>query len=163
MSEDKKSATTRLASIKLDDVTIGRVDPKIDHEREVAIYDIIDDSHFVVLDHETAGPYQLELSMLDGNLVMDIKDTEGQGILVHQLALTPFRRLLKDYFVILDSYFEAVTAGQPAKIEAIDMGRRGLHDEASNLLIQRLAPKIEIDFETARRLFTLLSALSWKE
>lgn len=159
---EKELSPTRLLEIVLDEATIGRGDPKVNHEREVAIYDILDDSHFVVRGHEASGPYRLKLSLVEDKLNFDVSDEAGTRLVTRPLALAPFKRILKDYFLVLDSYFKAVTAGQPSKIEAIDMGRRGLHDEGSELLKERLSSDFEIDFDTARRLFTLLSALSWK-
>ena len=162
MMTKKDLPATRLSAITLDEATIGRGDSKIDHERQVAIYDILEESHFVVLGHEGAGPYKLHLSLVEDKLTFDVSDEAGNPLVKRSLVLTPFRRILKDYFLILDSYFKAVTSGHPSKIEAIDMGRRGLHDEGSQLLRERLSGDFEIDFDTARRLFTLLSALSWK-
>ena len=102
------------------------------------------------------------VSLLSNKLALDIRDEQGQPIAAHILSLTPFRRVVKDYFLICESYYNAIRSASPSQIEAIDMGRRGLHNEAAELLIERLEGKIEVDFDTARRLFTLISALHWK-
>ena len=100
--------------------------------------------------------------MLDGRLVFDIREENGTPVMAHMLSLTPFRRIVKDYFMICDSYYKAIRTATPSQIEAIDMGRRGLHNEGSELLRERLAGKIELDLDTARRLFTLICALHIK-
>ena len=153
---------TRLIAVTLDEASIGRADPKIDHERQVAIFDIIENNSFALEGHENDGPYRLNLSLDDDRLVFDVVDEAEKELARPDISLLPFRRILKDYFLVLESYYKAVSEGQPTKIEAIDMGRRGLHDEGSRLLMERLADTIVIDFETARRLFTLLAALHWK-
>ena len=152
--------TARLVEITLDEASIGRGNANIDHEREVAIYDLIDDNTFEVDGHN--GPYKLTLGIAEDRLVFKI-DNEGGGALVtHALPLTALRRIMKDYFLVLDSYYQAVRTAHASRIEAIDVGRRGLHDEGGQILIDRLAGKITLDFDTARRLFTLISALHWK-
>ena len=100
--------------------------------------------------------------MAENRLVWDIRLTDGTPVMAHLLSLTPFRRIVKDYFLICDSYYEAIRTSSPSQIEAIDMGRRGLHNEGSQLLMERLTGKVEVDFDTARRLFTLLCVLHWK-
>ena len=105
------------------------------------------------------GPYQLKLSLIDNRLVFDVSNEAGEQVRQILLSLTPLRRLIKDYFLICDSYYDAIRSSTPAQIEAIDMGRRGLHNEGSEVLIERLAGKVETDFDTARRLFTLVCAL----
>ena len=153
---------TKLISITLDVASIARADPKIDHERDVAIFDLLESNYFSVEGHETDGPYRLHLSIESDSLVMSINNKGQESVAAPTLSLRPFRRILKDYFLVLESYYKAVSEAQPGKIEAIDVGRRGLHDEGSRLLMERLAGKIKIDFDTARRLFTLLAALHWR-
>ena len=151
----------RLFKITLDEGSIGRSSPDIEHERAVAIYDLLEDNSFAPVDHE-GGPYALHLSIQESRLVFDIRREDGTPLTAHLLSLTPFRRIVKDYFLICDSYYKAIRTATPSQIEAIDMGRRGLHNEGSELLMERLKEKIEIDFDTARRLFTLICVLHWK-
>jgi uncharacterized protein (UPF0262 family) len=161
MAGDPSPSRQRLISVTLDDASIGRSTPDIDDEREVAIYDLIEDNSFAPEGHE-GGPYALRLSISENRLVFDIRDERGEPVMAHMLSLTPFRRIVKDYFMICDSYYEAIRRSSPNQIEAIDMGRRGLHDEGSRILMERLERKVKIDFDTARRLFTLLCVLHWK-
>jgi len=158
---DPQAPTQRLVKITLDEGSIGRSSPDIEHERAVAIYDLLEDNAFAPLDHED-GPYALHLSIQEGRLVFDVRREDGTPLTAHLLSLTPFRRIVKDYFLICDSYYKAIRTSTPSQIEAIDMGRRGLHNEGSELLMERLKEKIEIDFDTARRLFTLICVLHWK-
>ena len=150
----------RLVEITLDEASIGRGNANIDHEREVAIYDLIDDNTFAVDGHD--GPFKLTLGIAEDRLVFKIDDESGGALVTHALPLTALRRIMKDYFLVLDSYYQAVRTAHASRIEAIDVGRRGLHDEGGQILIDRLAGKINMDFDTARRLFTLISALHWK-
>jgi uncharacterized protein (UPF0262 family) len=151
----------RLVSITLDEGSIGRGGPEQEHERAIAIFDLIESNTFSVTGHSN-GPFTLAVGLLANKLVLDIRDEQGRPITAHILSLTPFRRVVKDYFLICESYYQAIRSASPSQIEAIDMGRRGLHNEAAELLIERLDGKIEVDFDTARRLFTLISALHWK-
>lgn len=160
MSGEGKSPG-RLVEITLDEESIGRSGPDIEHERAVAIYDLIEDNSFQPAGHE-GGPYSLRLSMAENRLVWDIRLTDGTPVMAHLLSLTPFRRIVKDYFLICDSYYAAIRTATPDRIEAIDMGRRGLHDEGSRILMERLKGKVTVDFDTARRLFTLICVLHWK-
>jgi uncharacterized protein (UPF0262 family) len=153
--------TKLLAAVILDEHSIGRTTPEKEHERMVAIYDLIESNSFSLPDHE-GGPYTLALALIDNKLSLDIRSANGDALITHILSLTPFRRVLRDYFMICESYYSAIRTSSPTHIEAIDMGRRGLHDEAAQLLIERLDGKVEIDFNTARRLFTLIVALHWK-
>ena len=150
-----------LASIVLDEQSIGRTTPEKEHERMVAIYDLIESNLFSLPGHD-GGPYTLVLAMIENKLSFDIRSSLGEALITHVLSLTPFRRVMRDYFLICESYYEAIKTSSPTQIEAIDMGRRGLHNEAAQLLIERLDGKVEIDFNTARRLFTLIAALHWK-
>lgn len=151
----------RLIDVELDE-TIGRSTPEIEHERAVAIFDLIEENCFVPVGDTGDGPYRLKLSLVEKRLVFDIFREDGKWVTTHILSLTPFRRIVKDYYMICDSYYEAIRSATPTKIEAIDMGRRGLHNDGSNTLRERLHGKIDIDFKTARRLFTLLCVLYWK-
>ena len=158
---DESGSTRRLVKITLDEGSIGRSGSDIEHERAVAIYDLIEDNSFAPADHDD-GPYALHLSITENRLVFDIRLEDGTPVMAHLLSLTPFRRIVKDYFMICDSYYKAIRTATPTQIEAIDMGRRGLHNEGSELLKERLKEKIDIDFDTARRLFTLICVLHWK-
>ena len=151
----------RLAAITLDSQSIERGTPDQEHERQIAIYDLIDDNSFALPDH-VSGPYALVISIYESKLALDIRDGSGTTIATHILSLTPFRRILKDYFMVCESYYAAIRTASPSQIEAIDMGRRGLHDEGAALLGERLKGKIVCDEPTYRRMFTLITALHWK-
>lgn len=151
----------RLIDVELDE-SIGRSTPDVEHERAVAIFDLIEDNSFQPAGDEGEGPYKLKLSLVDSRLVFAISRENGEPVVTHILSLTPFRRVVKDYFMICESYYEAIRSSTPSHIEAIDMGRRGLHNEGSQTLMDRLAGKIEVDFDTARRIFTLVCVLHWR-
>ncbi len=159
--EKPAPAKQRLAKVTLDEGSIGRSSQDIEHERAVAIYDLLEDNAFAPLGHD-GGPYALHLSISENRLVFDIREENGAPVMAHLLSLTPLRRIVKDYFMICDSYYKAIRTATPSQIEAIDMGRRGLHNEGSELLMERLKEKISLDFDTARRLFTLICVLHWK-
>lgn len=159
MSEFDDNA--RLISVIFDD-SIARSTLEIEHEREVAIFDLLADNHFFPHGDVASGPYHLKLSLLDKRLIFEISRQDHSWVTTHILSLTPFRRIIKDYFFVCESYYEAIRLAAPSKIEAIDMGRRGLHNEGSHILLDRLKGKIEMDFKTARRLFTLLYVLHWQ-
>jgi uncharacterized protein (UPF0262 family) len=161
MSGSDPAPIGRLVAVTLDEGSIGRSGPDIEHERAVAIYDLIEQNSFAPVDHD-GGPYTLHLSITEDRLVFDIRLQDGAPVMAHLLSLTPFRRIVKDYFLICDSYYQAIRTATPDRIEAIDMGRRGLHDEGSRILQDRLKRKVRIDFDTARRLFTLICVLHWK-
>ncbi|MFT3809677.1 MAG: UPF0262 family protein [Micropepsaceae bacterium] len=150
--------TYRLADIELDETSIQARGADVEHERRVAIFDLLEANSFRPA-QSPGGPYVLRLALEDGRLVFDVltetRDPHGRVI----LSLTPFRKIIKDYFLVCDSYYEAIRTAPPAQIEAIDMGRRGLHNEGSDVLRERLKDKIELDHDTARRLFTLICAL----
>ena len=152
----------RLVEVTLDAKSIGRNNQEVEHEREVAIFDLLESNSFKLGGHDGSGPYSLHLSLADNRLVFAVGDEARNPITQLMLSLSPFRRLVKDYFLLCESYFEAIKTAPPSRIEAIDVGRRGLHDEGSQLLVERLKGKIAIDLPTARRLFTLLCALHWK-
>ena len=161
MSGDPQETRNRLVAVTLDEGSIGRGAPDQEHERAIAIYDIVEANSFAVPDYDS-GPYTLHLSIVENKLAFEVKAADGAGCVTHFLSLTPLKRVIKDYEMICDSYYRAIRSASPAQIEAIDMGRRGLHNEASELLIQRLDGTVAIDFDTARRLFTLIYALHWK-
>jgi uncharacterized protein (UPF0262 family) len=140
---------------------VGRQSPEIEQEQQVAIYDLLEENRFKPKG-SPGGPYHLILASAENRLVFDVRlHDESEHGRVH-LSMTPFRRVLKDYHQVCQSYFAALREAAPQRIEAIDMGRRGLHDDASHLLRERLKGKIEMDFDTARRLFTLIFALYLK-
>jgi len=152
------SETSRLVNISLDERTVVRRNADVEHERAVAIFDLLEENHFALAGHQN-GPYSLHLSVQENRLLFDVRDEAEQPIQTVALPLAPFRRIVKDYFVVCESYFDAIKTASPSKIEAIDMGRRGLHNEGSEILRERLNGRIEVDFDTARRLFTLLCVL----
>jgi uncharacterized protein (UPF0262 family) len=151
----------RLIKVILDEDSIGPGNRDIEHERAVAIYDLVEENSFAPVGHE-GGPYCLKLQLAGNRLILDIRTDDDRPVVAHHLSLTPFRRLVKDYFLLCESYYQAIRTATPGQIEAIDMGRRGLHDEGSELLIERLKHKVAVDFDTARRLFTLITVLHWK-
>ncbi|MBN8997691.1 MAG: UPF0262 family protein [Rhizobiales bacterium] len=151
----------RLVAITLDEQAIARTHAFIEAERAVAIDDILAENSFQP-GGRADGDFRLVLSVRDGRLVFDIRDAGDTAIAMHMLSMRPFARVVKDYFLICESYFAAVRSAGPERIEAVDMGRRGMHDEGATLLRERLAGKINLDHKTARRLFTLLCALRWK-
>ena len=164
MSEGKTPAAqgkSRLIAITLDEKSTATSNSNIEHEREVAIFDILEGNTFS-LDGRDDGPYTLNLSLVEDRLVLTVGNEAGQTLITHLLSLTPLKRIMKDYFLICESYYEAIRIAPPSRIQAIDMGRRGLHDEGSQTLLERLAGKITVDLDTARRLFTLICALHWK-
>ncbi len=158
MSDAEK--TNRLVAVMLDDASFARAAPDIEHERAVAIYDLVEEGRFALPGHP--GPYRLVLKLVDQRLVFDVRTEDDGPLVTHALSLTPFRRIVKDYFMICDSYRQAIRSGAPSRIEAIDMGRRGVHNEGSEVLKERLKGKVDLDFDTARRLFTLICVLHWR-
>jgi len=158
---DESTDPNRLIAIVLDEASIGRAPPDVEHERAVAVYDLIEENAFKPID-QPDGPYRLALSLVERRLVFDIRSEADAPLVTHILSLTPFRKIVKDYFLICESYYEAIKTGSPNRIEAIDMGRRGVHNEGSRLLMDRLDGKIIVDFDTARRLFTLVCVLHWR-
>ena len=156
-----KAKSQRLVAVTLDEKSIGRSNPEVEHERAVAIYDLIEQNMFAPEGHK-GGPYKLHIAMAENRLVFEIKTAKDEPVIAHLLSLNPFRRIVKDYFMICDSYYDAIKTATPDRIEALDMGRRGIHDEGSQLLMERLKRKVKVDFDTARRLFTLVCVLHWK-
>ncbi|MBS0331720.1 MAG: UPF0262 family protein [Proteobacteria bacterium] len=149
----------RLQSVELDEESLAAVSRDQEQERQIAIFDLLEENYFHPEGAEN-GPYDLRMGLVENRLVLDVQGPGYQRR--HILSLSPFRSLIKDYFLICDSYYQAIRSSTPAQIEALDMGRRGLHNEASELLRTRLAGKIETDIDTARRLFTLICALHWR-
>jgi uncharacterized protein (UPF0262 family) len=151
----------RLSSITLDERTIVRRTREIEQERDVAMYDLLESNSFAPAGSQ-GGPYRLVLGVEENRLTFDIQleDSTQHGKVM--LSLTPFRRVIKDYFLVCESYYKAIRHAPPSQIEALDMGRRGLHDEGSKLLLERLKGKIAIDHDTARRIFTLICVLQLK-
>lgn len=153
--------TRRIVSIDLADAAALRQSAEAEQERAVAIFDLIEENEFApTIEHP--GPYHLVLGIADNKLVFDVRDTGRQEVYKFILSLTPFRRIIKEYFEVCESYYAAIKTSSLSQIEAIDMGRRGLHNEGSEILRDRLAGKVEMDFGTARRLFTLICALHMK-
>jgi uncharacterized protein (UPF0262 family) len=151
----------RLTAIELDEKTVVRRTREIEQEREIAIYDLLDANHFQPTG-SAGGPYKLILGISEGRLVFDVRLESDEAHGKVMLSLTAFRHIIKDYFLVCESYFKAIRNAPPSQIEALDMGRRGLHNEGSTLLQTRLKGKIDVDFDTARRLFTLLCVLQLK-
>ena len=158
----QQPSRNRLIEINLDEKSLAaRISQSARHDREVAIYDLLDDNSFALIDRDE-GPYKLTLGRLDDRLVFDVVSEHDVKLVTHVLSFSPLRRIMKDYFLVCDSYYEAIKTAPPSKIQTIDMGRRGLHDEGSHLLSDRLQGKITIDHSTSRRLFTLICSLYWK-
>jgi uncharacterized protein (UPF0262 family) len=151
----------RLIAIHLDERSIRRSNAHVDHEREVAMFDMLDNNSFA-LENRDDGPYVLTLGLAEDRLVLTVGNASSPTLISHMLSMTPLKRVMKDYFIVCDSYYQAIRTLPPSKIEAIDMGRRALHDEGSQLLTLRLDGKITLDTQTARRLFTLICALHWR-
>lgn len=152
------SDSHRIARIELDSASLSRRSPQIEHDRRVAIFDLLQNNVFAPVGCD-GGPYALDLGLAEDRLVFTVSGLDGTPRTTFALPLRGFTRLVRDYLMILDSYHEAIRTASPSRIEAIDMGRRGLHNEAGELLCERLADKVEIDLDTGRRLFTLLCAL----
>jgi uncharacterized protein (UPF0262 family) len=157
-SRQQERDRRRIVEISLDERTVVRRSADVEHERAVAIYDLTEENFFRPVGDDS-GPYNLHLSIAENRLMFDIRSDAGAPVATVTLALLPFRRIVKDYFAVCESYYEAIRTASPSRIEAIDMGRRGLHDEGCEILRDRLEGKIEIDFDTARRLFTLICVL----
>ncbi|MEE4315889.1 MAG: UPF0262 family protein [Erythrobacter sp.] len=159
------SRSYRIAQITLDEATILWRNADVEQERRVAIYDLIEENTFKPLraaERGAKGPYHLHLSVNDGRLAMDISDEAGQLLETLLIGMARFRRPIREYFAICDSYYQAIRKATPAEIETIDMARRGIHNNAAELLLERLEGKVETDFATARRLFTLICVLHIK-
>jgi len=151
----------RIIDIELDEHSILRRNADIEHERRVAIFDLLERNHFDAKGHD--GPYRVRLRMEEDRLAIDLRDEDGAPVDTIRVGLARFRRPIRDYFAICESYFKAVRSEHPRGIEAIDMARRSLHNEAAELLIDCLKGKVEMDFDTSRRLFTLICVLHIKQ
>ena len=152
------SEKQRIVNIFLDEKSLVRRAAHVEHERKVAVYDLLEDNHFAPVGDDR-GPYTLHLGIKDNRLVFDIRTEGGDKLDRFTLPLNSFRKIVKDYFIVCESYFEAIKTAPPSRIEALDMGRRGLHNEGSDILRDRLEGKVGIDKRTARRLFTLICVL----
>jgi uncharacterized protein (UPF0262 family) len=161
MSAKAAADERRLVKVTIDENSIGRSSPDVEHERAVAIYDLLEQNSFEPVGHD-GGPYWLHLAVVSNRLVFEVRTADEQAVVTHHLSLTPLKRIVKDYFIICDSYYQAIRTATPSQIEAIDMGRRALHNEGTELLMERLKNKIRVDFDTARHLFTLITVLHWK-
>ena len=151
-----EAASRRLEAVEIDEESLAPASRDVEHERQVAIFDLLEENSFEP-DGVGEGPYTLKITLMDGRLALDISGQGGERR--HVLSLTPFRSVIKDYFMICESYYDAIRHATPSQIEAIDMGRRGIHNEGSERLRERLAGKVTLDLDTARRLFTLICAL----
>ena len=151
----------RLYEVKLDEATLPRVAPDVDHERAVAIFDLVEENHFGAIGRDD-GPYSLTLAQHEGKLSFTVRTEGGETVAEFVVSMTPFRPLLKDYFLVCETYYNAIRTASPRQIEAIDRERTALHNEGAALMEQRLLDKVDVDTRTARRLFTLISALHWK-
>jgi uncharacterized protein (UPF0262 family) len=156
-------SASRLAHVEIDDSNLPAPTPEIEQERRVAIFDLLEDNSFALPQRDDrpvpSGPYHLFLSIRDKRLVFDVRTEGGDTVAEFHLSLSPFRQVVKDYWQICESYFDAVKKLPPSQIEAIDMARRGIHNEGARVLQERLEGKAEIDIDTARRLFTLICVL----
>jgi uncharacterized protein (UPF0262 family) len=148
----------RILAVTLDESSIVRWGPEVEHERDVAVFDLLEQNSFQLVDG-FQGPYRLVLSLRDSNLVFDVTADSGEPRSEVVLSVRPLRGVVKDYFLICDGYYKAIKGASPSRIEAIDMARRGLHDEGAEMLREALAGKVVVDSHTARRLFTLVCVL----
>jgi uncharacterized protein (UPF0262 family) len=149
----------RLQNVEIDEESLAAVSRDQEQERQIAVFDLLEENYFHP-EGADGGPYDLRMGLMENRLVLDVKGPAYEKR--HILSLSPFRSIIKDYFMICDSYYQAIRSASPQQIEAMDMGRRGLHNEGSQLLRTRLAGKVETDLDTARRLFTLICALHWR-
>lgn len=151
-------ARQRIVKIELDERLVVRRNPDVEHERAVAVFDLLEENSFAPVGDFT-GPYHLHLSLAENRLVFDIRDESDAPLLKINLPLSPFRTVVKDYFTVCESYYAAIKRASLTQIEALDMGRRALHNEGSDILRERLEGKVELNLNTARRLFTLICVL----
>lgn len=168
----EKPENSRLIDVQLDESTIGRANADVEHERAVAIFDLIEENYFWPVGNKPNDPnnedvsppheYKLILAVMEQRLIFNITDPADQPVATHILSLTPFRKIVREYYQICESYYEAIRSSSPSQIEAIDMARRGLHNDGSETLQDRLGGKVEISFDTARRIFTLICVLHWR-
>ncbi len=157
--------TNRICNIEIDERGLVRPTPEIEQERKVAIFDLLEDNSFSLPARENhptpTGPYRVGLAIRESRLVFDVRTQATEKVAEFHLSLGPFRQVVKDYFQICENYFDAVKRLPPSQIEAIDMARRGIHNEGARVLQDRLAGKAEVDIDTARRLFTLICVMHW--
>ena len=156
-----RDASHRIVHISLDDPALAPRSPDIEHEGRVAIFDLIEGNQFSLVSGEP-GPYRMTLSLADRGILFDLKDVEDKPLAAIELSMTPLRRNIRDYFLICESYFEAIRTATPEHIETIDQSRRALHNESAEILQARLASHAVVDIDTARRLFTLISVLQMR-
>ena len=154
-SEKDGGKAYQIVKIDLDERSLAPATADIEHERKVAIYDLLEENYFRPLGVE-GGPFELYLSNVERRLVFDVRKSGGDALGQVHLSMTPFRKIIKDYFMLCESYYDAIRNAAPAQIETIDMARRGMHNEGSDILQERLKDKIQLDQNTARRLFTLI-------
>lgn len=152
------SERDRLSEVSLDEASLAPASANVEHERRIALFDLKESNSFAIIGADS-GPYVLALSVNEGRLKFDVADEAGAAICAHEMSFTPLRKLMKDYFLICESYYAAIRDATPMQIEAIDMGRRGLHNDGAEILAKCLEGKFAVDQETARRLFTLVCAL----
>ena len=157
----RETRAERIVHLSLDDPALVARNPDLEHERRVAIFDILESNHFVLVDGPD-GPYRLQLSLADRGIVFAVSDKEGAALRRIELSMRPLRRNIRDYFMICESYFEAMRTATPERVETIDQARRALHNESAELLKTSLADKVALDDDTARRLFTLISVLQMR-
>ena len=155
----EESGGERLMHIEFDEGSGGHPSPDVEQERRIAVYDLVENNSFAPSAGATRGPYSLRLKIADSRLILALTTAAGEAVQDISLSMRPFRSLMKDYATVCESYLEAIKTAPRARIEAFDMGRRALHDEGSELLRQRLKDGVELDFDTARRLFTLIYVL----
>ena len=151
----------QLVHLSLDDPALTARNADLEHERRVAIFDILENNHFALVDGPS-GPYRLKLSLADRGIVFAVSDREGAALSRIELSMRPLRRNIRDYFMICESYFEAMRNATPERVETIDQARRALHNESAELLKTSLADRVTLDDDTARRLFTLISVLQMR-
>lgn len=152
---DTSNSALKIVRIELDERSLARATADIEHERKVAIYDLLEENFFEPVS-AGVGPFELYLSYVENRLVFDVRREGGEALGQVHLSMTPFRKIIKDYFMLCESYYDAIRTAAPAQIETIDMARRSLHNEGSEILRERLNEKINLDLNTARRLFTLI-------
>jgi uncharacterized protein (UPF0262 family) len=161
MSKKASARRNRFSRVILDEATIPRGEIEVDHEREVAIFDLIEENSCGVPGRDD-GPYALKVSQEESKLTFEVMTASGETAVSFVVSMTPFRPLLKDYFLVCENYYSSIRASSPRQIEAIDRERTKLHNEGAELMAQRLTGTIDIDQATARRLFALVSALRWR-
>jgi uncharacterized protein (UPF0262 family) len=160
MSLESSSRRDRLSEVFLDEDTIPRGVVEADHERAVAIFDLVEDNSFAIPERDD-GPYTMTISQEESKFTFDVRTSDGEQAVSIVVSMTPFRSLLKDYFLVCETYYSAIRTSSPRQIEAIDRERTKLHNDGAEMMAQRLREKVVIDQGTARRLFTLISTLRW--